>query len=717
MKRGRFRSPAEWKSALLTLPDDLCGELLQNLLGTPTSPFRKPQLIEDAANVLLREDIRQTIGAYIDERDHTVIAGVALLEEPTVQELWQFFAGDFRYPEFHELLINLEERFILYRFPQDPPGRLALNPLLEPVLSPFIADTSPLFPSMPWDGDLSGSRRRLRVDDRILAALIALAVEEDYFRADGGVRKKVLHRLDRLFPGLEAPSLINALRGLGLFQQDHARLYLDEGRLRAYTRLSSRERLVYAAAGYACFVGLQGQEESRTRTVQVRTWADFIHRFLGRLEPSRQYPKVSLHRFGEGVIREGIEPVGYGDPAHGLDLLLEALEGFGLLEPSAPGCWRRLVPEAAAKTDGPVLAMDRAFSFVLYPEITFEDALAAALCSVPQNGGPGAAEVVLRFELTKSSVARGFDRGMDAETMLDLLTRLSGNRLDRNLRWTLEDWECRHAAVSLYKGVVLTLGEEQRYLAEAGPVASLIRRILAPGVYVLSVPEQSEAVAALQKAGVDMIARYEDPSRGASSKEKAGDPGEFQGYPALLDLPRPAGIPEMSVPENKEIRAAARTAIQERFHRALQDLPMSKAARQAVQARIQRRVILEASQLLGAAIPREKDEARGRDYVGKAGIAKQAIAAKSLLEVLWPHPGGGSNHTVGIPEALEKWGGESVLRIRPLFHGECAERCKQGQRLSLKAGSGRAKAAPGTIRLPLSTIDLVRRMRPSFFGE
>lgn len=698
MTGSRFISLDAWKAALLSLPDDPYRELLGNLLGNSTTPFCKQGLLEEVVRFLSQEAVQQTIAASIHEMDHKILAGVALLGEPTVQELWQFFAGEWHYLEFHERLINLEERFILYRFSQGGARHLALNPLLEPILGPFLADTSPLFPSMPWEGELSGSGGRPRVDDRILASLVALVLEEDYFRAGRGVRKKVLHTLDRLFPGLKAPSLIDAFRGLGLFhgsaEGDVTGLYPDEGRLRAFQQLSPWERLVYSAAGFCCFAWFHGQELSRPLQELVGMYAGFIHRFLGLLEPSRQYPQISLKRFGALLIRGGFEPIGYRDRGYRFDLLLEALELLGLLEPSAPGHWR-LVPKAVSKAAGPVLALDRAFSLVLYPEITFEDALSVAFFSVPRNQSAGIAEVGLRFELTKSSVIRGFDRGMDAQTMLDLLNRLSGNRLDQSLIWTLQDWERRYGEVSLHKGVVLTLAEERRYLAETGPVASLITRTLGPGVYVLSVSKRSEAVEALQKVGVDIIARRESSQREGSQKcasptGKAGDAGECQRYPALE---------------------------KERFHHALQDLSLSGAAQEAVQARIEGRVILDAPRLGGRALPSENLEARGRDYVGKARIAQQAIATRSLLAVWWFHPEEGSKHTLGIPEALKKQGGESVLFLKPLFQDESAESSKQEQRLSREAGSGKAKAPQETIRLPLGTISRVRRIKPSFFGE
>lgn len=641
-------------------------------------PFSRDALIEELARFLSRKDIQQSLAASIREQDHKILTGVALLAEPTVQELWQFFAGDFRYLEFHELLLNLEKRFILYRFPQEGLRHLALNPLLEPIVRPFIADTNPLFPSMPWDQGFSAAQGP-KVDDRVFAGLVAFVLEEDYVRAHKGIRKKALHTLDHLFPGLNAPSLIAALRGLGLVQSPEAGEYDPgrrmEGRFRAFERLSFRERLIYSAAGFYCFRAFPDQELSQT---QVHQWALFIHCFLSLLEPSRQYPTLSLRRFGELVLRAGVGSEAGRDRAYKLELLLEALELLGLLEPAAPG-YRRLGDTGAgsSKTAGPVLVMDSPCSFVLYPEISFADALGLARFSVPRHQSAGT--VAVPFALTQFSVIRGFDQGIDAKAMLDLLKRLSGNRVDPNLTWTLQDWQHRYTEVSLYTGVVLTLAADQRYLAETGPVASLIRRVLAPGVYLLSVPERSLAEEALRRGGVDIIAQPEGPQKYPGAPGKAEERGEVPVYPALDCVPFPLLFPVGQPSSAREVPAAART----RIH-AQPDLPL----------------ILE--------------EAQGLDYVGKARIVKQAIASKSLLEVLWPHPQGGSKHTLGIPQALERRGSEGVLLIKPLFPDASPE---AEVVLSAEARPRRAKALKEPLCLPLSTIGLLRRIKPSFFGE
>jgi hypothetical protein len=150
--------------------------------------------------------------------------------------------------------------------------------------------------------------------------------------------------------------------------------------------------------------------------------------------------------------------------------------------------------------------------------------------------------------------------------------------------------------------------------------------------------------------------------------------------------------------------------VQERFRRQLKDLHLSKAERDELSARIERRLVLSDAQLEGASIRHEKLEARGLDYVGKSVIAKQAIASGSLLEVSWPRAGGGINQTRGIPSGLEKKEGESVLVLKPVFKDDD----NQGKEL---AGLPAAEFSAGEIRLPLGRISLLRRIKQSIFGE
>jgi hypothetical protein len=340
----------------------------------------------------------------------------------------------------------------------------------------------------------------------------------------------------------------------------------------------------------------------------------------------------------------------------------------------------------------------------MYPEISFEDALElASFCLVRETG------TAVRFELTRESVVRGFDRGLDADAIITLLDRLSGNQVEQNLRWTLKDWETRYSGVSLYQGLVLTLAEDRRYLAEAEPVASLISRTVAPGVYLLSANERAGAIQALHRAGIDIIAQPPPVTA-------AGSYGTFIGerrspYPSSGSARYSYGVqtrpPENLFPDQRSgAEFPSRNMEQaeqykDRFRAALGKLSLTKGERDELSARIERRLILNESQLVGVSVRYEKLEARGLDYVGKTSIAKQAIAAKQHIEIVWSSQDGAVNRVIGIPEALEKSGGETLLVLNPV-----------------PGTSAQGASVPGdVIRLPLGKISLLRRIKQSIFGE
>ncbi|MDR2101004.1 MAG: hypothetical protein LBP43_00360 [Treponema sp.] len=746
MQRSIFRSPEEWKSALMTLPDNAYFELMRSIFGNIKTPFNKQRIMEELVSLLTREEIRKTIAAYIDERDHRIIAATALLEEPVPADLEYFFAGEFSAAEIRLMLLNLEERFLIYRFRDNGVYRLALNPILEKILLPFIEDREVLFASVPAktaEGETKG-KAPAAPDDRLLAAFFAFIPEQgDFFKAEGGLRKKIFDTGQILFPGLPLESLIGGLQNLGLLRTDRERLFPDIRRLRAFGELSRRERLEYCALGIYTYryeaesPAASGGIPGFFRRSYLRNLGSFIHRFLDLLDPRRCYPKSTLQRFVM-LLERGEPAPGPGEsagPRYHFTGLLEALEQMGLLTAIAPDLWQtgavfadpppgpavsgeaapgEKAPRETPLPERPALAMDTAFTFFLYPEIAFADALTlAGFCSVRETGA------VVRFELTRQSVVRGFNQGLTAAAMADLINRLSGNRMDKNVRWTLQDWENRYAAVSLYHGVVLTLAEDRRYLAETEPLASLVSRTLAPGIYLLSVQEKSQAAEILEKAGVDIVAQYNgwpDPEDGETGPGPAlffvpagvppaspfrGNSGEAGGIPAGLSPAEEKKSPEIQ-PDG-----AGAEDYKERFRGVLKKMDLPKLEREELAARIERRLVVSETQLAGASIRYEKLEARGLDYVGKAAIAKQAIASKSLLEVLWPHPGGGTNKALGIPEALEKQGGESVLILKPFSpEGNFPENPLPEERSRTES-----------IRLPLGKISLLRRIKQSIFGE
>ena len=219
---------------------------------------------------------------------------------------------------------------------------------------------------------------------------------------------------------------------------------------------------------------------------------------------------------------------------------------------------------------------------------------------------------------------------------------------------------------------------------------------MAPGVYLLFAEDKSEAVRALMKAGVDIVAQPPldqviDQRNERSGSSRTSFSGLSSSNLASLSFAR---IEEEEAGENTRQEEA--DSIREKFRQALKKMQLSKQERDELFARIERRLILSEAQLEGTSLRYEKLEARGLDYPGKSMIAKQAVETGSLVEVSWPGMGGETSRTIGIPQALEKQEGDSILVLRT---------------------GGDSGNADRVFRVPLGKISLLRRIKQSIFGE
>ena len=247
--KSSFRTIDDWKSAMMDLPDNSFFELLRAVFGNIKTPFNKQRLFEDLFTLLSRNEIRKTISAYIDEGDHKIIAALALLNNPVQEELEAFFDGEFSAAELHGIVINLEERLIVYRFRERGILRLSLNPVLEKVLKPFIDDPGILFPvEKNKDNETHREDRQTEeyspsayiTETRQMAALFAFLLnEEDLFKQEGmgnsfmELRKKVLDEGRKIFPHLDLDLALNTLLRLELVQTYGSRLISDRKRIAA----------------------------------------------------------------------------------------------------------------------------------------------------------------------------------------------------------------------------------------------------------------------------------------------------------------------------------------------------------------------------------------------------------------------------------------------------------------------------------------------------
>jgi hypothetical protein len=693
-----FRSVEQWKTAIITLPDTQFFDLMRSILGNIRSPFNKQRLLDDLIAFLSNKNIQKTIAAYIGEDDHKIIAAISALNEPDVKELTAFFSGEYSYTKITSLVINLEERLIVYGIAES--GRLSLNPLLKTILLPFAVDTGILFPCIK----AADSKRQSTAvfDDLFLASFITLIGPEKHIvRVDGTLRKNLVRKIQKIFPmkGEWVDVFAAALRCIGLLTE--GAFDYSSQKFQDFTRLTEPERFAYCAAGFYISLTEGAEKTLLPQKNYIRHIASTVVSLLCLLDGDNVYPERTLRRIFK--IKQ-IAVADGGGGAAGLNkplisaILLEAMEKTGLLVKDAEG-YRKQMSGAGNNGEAgiPIIAFNSLFSFVLLPEITFQNIISLApFCDVVDASGP------VQFKLTQASVVRGFNSGIPGKTMFEILKTFSAARMDAGLEAALDDWEKRHSKVVIMEGISIVLSEDRRYIARTEPFASHIVLNPSPGVYLLDFTEKDEALAALKKAGVEMV----------SEPRLAAKPASFlQRKPSPFFVSLPNQTAHLSGQADRQVSSSPADAdecvplsaeeCKNQFWAMLDGLKLSKLEREELAARIDRKLVISPAQLSGAFIYHEKREVHGLDYAGKLALVKQALLSKETLEIIIQDSNGAEKFIRGVPVALEKTDGDTVLSVK--LPGE--DRFDDNMEMT------------GCIEISMGKIRVVRRIRLSIFAK
>ncbi|MCL2801901.1 MAG: helicase-associated domain-containing protein [Treponema sp.] len=650
-----LRSVSFWKSALITMPDNSFYELLRSVFGKIKTPFNKQQLLNNLETFLKREDIQKAISVYIDTTDAKIIAAITLFGEPSLDQLERFFFDDFNLPQLQDIIVNLEERFILYRFAEEKKIRLALNPVLMPALLPFMENTSLLF---EYDSEKNAANSYF--DDLTFAALYSfICKHESFYRSEGVLRRRIIEEGKSLFPGIDLSNTFGALMILGLFYTEGEQLIPDKKYLNDFTALTLLERKAYFAAAVTIYSQLTPPFEILPPLfrAKIKEIVNLINCIINFYKQGSQPSGKTLRKIAEILKARTYTAVN-------IDLLLETLEKTGLSGYEAP----KIKSENEKET--PVIAITGS-AVLVYPEIDFNDAIKlASMLNISEKS------TVIRFELDKESVIRAFDNNISADEIIELLNKLSNGKTGDSLIWNIKDWEKRHKDVSLKKGVVLQLAEEHRYLIETKPFISLITETLAPGVYLLNDNSLEKTAEALKKAGIDIIGRRKEKNEASAMN------GYY--FPPLPSAPLIVFDIQETETNSKIINNKNQSAeLHTKLHETLEKMTLNETEKSVLTARIARRLVLCKDQLKDADIRYEKLEARHMDYTGKQNIAKHAISQQSPVEVIYKIKGK-EKIVYGVPKSLEKDENELLLVI-------------------------------DAEKIPLAKISLLRRIKKSIF--
>ncbi|MBN1685617.1 MAG: hypothetical protein JW852_03135 [Spirochaetales bacterium] len=661
---SRSSDVERWKGALITRPDQQFFEVIRFALGKIETPFNKHQLLEDLIAYLKSRETRERILSLISPGDAFLLTAIFALNKPDLPTLYDFLKGTVPYLDLHNHLLNLEERMLIYKSIEDGAEVMRPNPLLADDLETSVVDPHVVFESTsamqgagPW------------VCDRLILSVVAFIREHPApFKAGRKFKSKIVKEAAARFSFADTKEatgrlilMVLALESAGIIRQADGEFDVAHRELADFASLSQTDRLACLAGGLAASDWTADNPESGAAADQQQTqaypglsafeYACAAKFLLERADPSRSYPAFSLGRM---LIAGGLS---LSVERH-LIKLLNAMKALGLLG-SEGGSYR---PSPLPVTTGNGIEAPAA---VLQPnfEITLtEQASFARTVTVALGARLVSYDVCPVFELTRETVTKRFADGVSAAQLINSLEMLSAVEPPSNVVFSLKSWEKEFLSVRIFHGSVLLVDENRRHLVEHNPdMKKLIISIPAPGVYLMRAGDQAKIEKTLHGCGINQKPALE----GSGSLEGKGETDAGKRFQDLDFLAPPAAMLHR---RKKKPRPKPGIDVPAELNRKLDTMDVTAEMREELARMIRQRLLLYPEQLeYHAASPREKNEAKGFDYVGKVRIIEQALSRQgTLLEIMTRGTGGKSVRYLVAPAELSKGGADLTLLCREL---------------------------------------------------
>ena len=261
-------------------------------------------------------------------------------------------------------------------------------------------------------------------------------------------------------------------------------------------------------------------------------------------------------------------------------------------------------------------------------------------------------DTILQMEITKKSCIKSFDAKENPKSICEKLNNFSSHEIPQNLIVSIEDWYENYLSAQIYFGYVLTVTEQKQVLIENNPeISSHIKQILAPGVYLLDFNSKEQVQTSIEKSQLDFIGDIKN-----ISTEVSGLP-----FPKIIfkkDLFDKTQIEENPNPQIKD-------KLLNDLKNHLETMELTKDQYEDLLNRINRKIIIQKSQLRKETVKVEKTEAFGMDFSGKIHVIENAISAKKLIEITYESSNSpeGKNVIIGLPLLLTRESSDTFVDV------------------------------------------------------
>lgn len=669
-----------WVEAMSALPEKQFFNIMRLYLGEIKTPYNKQNLISQLASFIKTPENLSNLLMLLDKKDISVLTAIFLIPKPSQQTILEFFSGTYLITEIYSELINLSERLIVYSVKDAYSEKefYYINPLILESLKPYL-NPAFIFPQT--------SINTYSLDDvfvitpNFLISFISyIKIHKISCKADGGIKKNDLNRLEAIFPGrLNCIQLLmNAFINLNLVREGEKSFDIENNRLKAFSNLTEEQQYsLLCAASVSRFSrdGLKKEAQILLDTIASIPSTGYTKDVIIRLaflagthtEDGSAIAKKSrfsqmLEASKSDTIDESLQNAGL------LERMVDSAKEFGLIQFAGrntegeeifiPGNFiGNQISESSKNQQNQqpqqpkVLNIDSTYTVTLMPGLTLSALLPLSSFLIVKKCG-----IVTELEITRQSASVSFDSGWTPESIFQEIEKYTYYELPQNLKINIQEWYASYSSAMLYHGYVLKVTDTNISLAENNPnIKKYIKEKLAEGIYLLSIPASSDIKFFISESGLEFLGNVK-------SSESFSESILFP----MIRKAQPITIALSQNQNSKPLSEDSSGAILGKLHKVLESKDFDKNQKESLSSRISNRLILSESQLCAAAIRSEVLEADGMDFAGKVHLIESSIKEQDMIEITFPDTkGSGKFFTIiGIPQLISRQEGEAIARFQ-----------------------------------------------------
>lgn len=672
-----------WRESFLFLEENHFFEIMKMYLGEIKTPYNKQKLIANLEGFLHKKENLVAIKSFLSDDELEIISAVVFIPDVTEEKLSSFFKSTFTYSFLYEKLLNLEERLILFKTKNENSSQgdsfvIKFNPLLEDTLFDLI-NINRLLPQIEFT---KTEKPAARITPELISCFISYILENpNIAKQDGTLKKHSLQNIPVVF-GDEVKKieiLYKAFLNLGILKETGHGAEVDWSKFSDFLNLSFAEQTVYITISSCSHLSRESLRlHSQIFVDTVKNLSDRVFTldlFLrtGFLVSAASFDSSSESSFKTSrfakIIQEGRLRLSEHNSdavtvstSGALERMFEAAVSLGIIYISGTtkdgskdsGVVYSVsdflaAPEQCSENLSGMLRIDSSLAVSLMPGFALRDIVPLSkFMSLKKY------DKVSEFLISRQSIMRGFDIGLSAKEILQILTERTLYEIPETLKVQIEEWNSSYSSASFYKGFVLKVDGKAALAAQHNSVLSPhIHTVIAPGIFLLDVNDDAEAVSLIKKSGLDFIGKIK------SVKEENRTAGFFN---LKLNGKKNFGCSGFETP-SEIIPKKDSAEIEKELFLKLEQMELDESQKENLELRIEHKVIVNPAQLNSSILRLEKSNANAMDYAGKIYVFEQALANEEKIELRFAKDGKKELSVFGKPVGIRKQSDDVFVQL------------------------------------------------------